>query len=221
MRENDPLHPSHQVGIEIHDETAPAAATLCAAEGMRKALAAAGTSVLQPVMALEVSIDEEHVGAVLNDLRSCRNKRFQLFCPPPPPLTDVCSLYLLPQLHALWDRPGRRGDGRRQRGCGRGWWGDEDTLALFACFAQCIHPVSTPSAGAAGHHGRLRVGAAVLDIWQVRLWARSPCGAFVDVVDVSLHPWTFLHRGTFTMHYSRHEELSGAELAALRTSLDI
>ncbi|XP_057674439.1 ribosome-releasing factor 2, mitochondrial isoform X1 [Corythoichthys intestinalis] len=58
----------------VHTEagTSPAMVSACVSRCMLKALRLAGGQVLEPVMSMEVTVDEEHLGAVLGDLAQRR-----------------------------------------------------------------------------------------------------------------------------------------------------
>ena len=60
------------VDWQLGQGSQPPALSACAAQCMKKALAEAGPQLLEPVMALEVTVDDAHVGAVLNDLSAQR-----------------------------------------------------------------------------------------------------------------------------------------------------
>ncbi|EGD81299.1 hypothetical protein PTSG_11336 [Salpingoeca rosetta] len=61
------------VSLQHDADISTSALTACVAEATQKAIAAAGTAVLQPMMNLEVTVEEQDVGAVLTDLSSERN----------------------------------------------------------------------------------------------------------------------------------------------------
>eukprot|EP00049_Salpingoeca_infusionum_P024245 m.15367 g.15367 ORF g.15367 m.15367 type:complete len:167 (-) comp6589_c0_seq1:77-577(-) len=64
-----------QVSISHDVETSASAVTTCVAEACRKAIKAATTEVLQPVMSLEVAVEDRDVGGVLTDISSERRGR--------------------------------------------------------------------------------------------------------------------------------------------------
>eukprot|EP01147_Barroeca_monosierra_P004441 gene4441-8548_t len=70
-----PLVGAHVRLISLnHDaDISPAALTACAAEATQKALVAAGSHILEPIMQLEVMLEERDVGSVLNDLSAHRH----------------------------------------------------------------------------------------------------------------------------------------------------
>ncbi|XP_028274508.1 ribosome-releasing factor 2, mitochondrial [Parambassis ranga] len=59
-------------GVAIEPGTSPAMVSACVSRCMLKALRLAGGQVLEPVMSLEVTVGEEHLGAVLGDLAQRR-----------------------------------------------------------------------------------------------------------------------------------------------------
>eukprot|EP00049_Salpingoeca_infusionum_P024246 m.15368 g.15368 ORF g.15368 m.15368 type:complete len:738 (-) comp6589_c0_seq2:77-2290(-) len=63
------------VSISHDVETSASAVTTCVAEACRKAIKAATTEVLQPVMSLEVAVEDRDVGGVLTDISSERRGR--------------------------------------------------------------------------------------------------------------------------------------------------
>jgi len=62
---------------------------MAAAEGMREALRAAGSILLEPVMAVEVSVPEEHQGDILGDLTKRRGRILSLDAGPSGPLVHA------------------------------------------------------------------------------------------------------------------------------------
>ncbi|XP_012726795.2 ribosome-releasing factor 2, mitochondrial [Fundulus heteroclitus] len=59
-------------GISVEPGTSPAMVSACVSRCMLKALRLAGGQVLEPVMSLEVTVGEEHLGSVLGDLAQRR-----------------------------------------------------------------------------------------------------------------------------------------------------
>uniref|UniRef100_A0A3Q2Y0U1 Elongation factor G2 n=1 Tax=Hippocampus comes TaxID=109280 RepID=A0A3Q2Y0U1_HIPCM len=58
--------------VQMEAGTSPAMVSACVSRCMLKALRLAGGQVLEPVMSLEVRVEEEHLGAVLGDLAQRR-----------------------------------------------------------------------------------------------------------------------------------------------------
>ncbi|KAM4532672.1 ribosome-releasing factor 2, mitochondrial [Fundulus diaphanus] len=59
-------------GISVEPGTSPAMVSACVSRCVLKALRLAGGQVLEPVMSLEVTVGEEHLGSVLGDLAQRR-----------------------------------------------------------------------------------------------------------------------------------------------------
>uniref|UniRef100_A0A3Q2QDY2 Ribosome-releasing factor 2, mitochondrial n=1 Tax=Fundulus heteroclitus TaxID=8078 RepID=A0A3Q2QDY2_FUNHE len=59
-------------GISVEPGTSPAMVSACVSRCMLKALRLAGGQLLEPVMSLEVTVGEEHLGSVLGDLAQRR-----------------------------------------------------------------------------------------------------------------------------------------------------